>query len=351
MAPTAILDSHIHLWPDSMSNEDGHAWMTPGMPLAKQHVLSDYCKASRQDDASISLDESVVEGVVYVETDVRYENPSGDMTTWSKGPLDEIRFLQSIVEGKYGDRDSDKLKGIVAWAPMDQPPAVLEEWLNVAEKTAGTKTWARVRGFRFLLQFIHDKAKFENLVHSKDFIRNLRILGERGFAFDVGVDQRSGGTWQLEEVCKAMKTAHEGVSKEQKVTFMVNHLCKPDFEAKEEGFNRWKMAIEIMSSLDNTYMKLSGAFSELPDGLTTTDSIVTKMKPWIQHILQCFGAKRVMFGSDWPVCNLRGPKGEQSWISWRDAVKAILDDEDLALGEEAELWIWKKTAQEAYRLY
>ena len=49
MAPRKIIDSHIHLWPQSASNESGHSWMTPGMPLAKQHVLSDYYQAAQQD--------------------------------------------------------------------------------------------------------------------------------------------------------------------------------------------------------------------------------------------------------------------------------------------------------------
>lgn len=350
MAPIPVLDSHIHLWPESMSDEEGHSWMTPGMPLAKQHVLSDYYKASQQVDTSSSRKETVVEGIVYVETDVRYETPSGDLTTWAKGPLDEIKFLRSIVEGEYGERDSEMLKGIVAWAPMDQQPSVLTEWLDVAEKTAGPKTWARVKGFRFLLQFILDQAKVEKLVRSQDFIQNLRILGERGFSFDVGVDQRSGGSWQLEAISKAMKAAHEGVNNELKVTFIINHVCKPDFETGEESFNRWKSAVEEMSALDKTYMKLSGAFSELPDGVTTTDAIATKIKPWVQHVLKYFGSHRVMFGSDWPVCNVRGPKGEQSWVAWKDVVKTVLDDEEYDLTEDGKERIWKDTAREAYRL-
>ncbi|KAK4503628.1 hypothetical protein PRZ48_004543 [Zasmidium cellare] len=341
MAPISIIDSHIHLWPESMSNEQGHAWMTPGMPLAKQHILSDYYQASQQANTK-------VEGVIYVESDVRYEPPSGDLSTWAKGPLDEIKFLRSIVEGEYGERDSEMLKGIVAWAPLDQPPSVLKEWLDIAEKTAGPKTWARVKGFRFLLQFILDQTKFEALVSSQDFIQNLRILGERGFSFDVGVDQRCGGSWQLEAVVKAMKAAHEGVDGEKKVTFVINHLCKPDFEANEESFNRWKNAVGDMAGLDKTYMKLSGAFSELPEGLTTTDSIAAKMKPWIQHVLKAFGPKRVMFGSDWPVCNLRGPKGEESWVAWTDVIKTVLDDEEYGLTQEEKDRIWKGTAREAY---
>jgi len=78
-----IIDSHIHLWPKETANEEGHAWMTPGMPLAKPQMLDDYCKVSSKD----------VKGVIYVETDVRYD-AGGDVAEWAKGPLDEIGFLR-----------------------------------------------------------------------------------------------------------------------------------------------------------------------------------------------------------------------------------------------------------------
>lgn len=82
---TTIIDSHVHLWPQETANEEGHVWMTPGMPLAKPHLIEDYCKVS----------DSSVKGIVYVETDVRYESPwNSDVATWAKGPLDEIDFLR-----------------------------------------------------------------------------------------------------------------------------------------------------------------------------------------------------------------------------------------------------------------
>ena len=52
---------------------------------------------------------------------------SGVLATWAKGPLDEILFLRSIVEGKYGEQDSKLLLGLVPWAPIDQPTAVFDE--------------------------------------------------------------------------------------------------------------------------------------------------------------------------------------------------------------------------------
>lgn len=62
-------------------------------------------------------------------------------------------------------------------------------------------------------------------------------------------------------------------------------------------------------------MKLSGAFSELPplpsptpetseeDVITST---VERLRVWTDVIFDNFGPRRVMFGSDWPVCNTNG---------------------------------------------
>lgn len=348
MDPLSIIDSHIHLWPGHMSNEEGHAWMTPAMPLAKEHILSHYYAASKQDQTTER--EYVVEGVVYVETDVRYSCPSEDLKTWAKGPLDEIRFLRDIVEGNYGERESRTLLAIVAWAPMDQPTETLEEWLRLAEETAGPKTWKRVKGFRFLLQAITDEKKFRSLVSSEAFISNLKLLGKRGFAFDVGVDQHSGGIWQLELVSRAMTTAHVDVPEEEKVTFILNHLCKPDFVPNGPEFDRWSEIVEHMSALPKTYMKLSGAFSELPQGLSDAAAIATHVRPWVEHVFRSFGPKRVMFGSDWPVCNVRGPAKEESWVAWKDVVTLLVEHNNLRLNDEHKALIWKGTAIKAYNL-
>jgi L-rhamnono-1,4-lactonase len=330
-----------------MANDDGHAWMTPGMPLAKQHLLSDYYRASGQNDGP---DEDCIEGIVYVETDVKYEKPSGDISIWAKGPLDEIKFLRAIVEGEYGVRDSAKLLGIVAWAPMDQLPSVLEQWLDLAERTAGPQTWKRLKGFRFLLQFISDQNDFEGLVFGSNFQQNLKILGRRGLSFDIGVDQNSGGTWQLEAISKAMELAHDNVPKEDQVTFILNHFCKPDFASDDEPFYRWRAAIETMSTLSKTYMKLSGAFSELPAALQGIANIASHMKPWCQHVFQVFGPHRIMVGSDWPVCNLKGPRGDSSRVAWKEVVDQILEDLKEDLSADDRDCVWSKTAVEAYRL-
>ncbi len=322
--------------------------MTPGNPLAKPHLLEHYLKASYQNENDESDVE--VEGVIYVETDVRYDDPrsGADVATWAKGPLDEISFLRSIVNGAYGERESKMLLGVVPWAPMDQPPSVLREYLRLAEERAGEKCWKRVKGFRFLLQFFTDQESFEKLVLGDDFIGNLKELGNRNFSFDVGVDQRSGGSWQLELVAKAMEKAHEGVDEDKKIVSIVNHLCKPAFDEPGAAFERWCSAITAMSRLSKTYMKLSGAFSELPERLSNVQEIAGALGPWLMHLFENFGAKRIMFGSDWPVCNVQGPRGEDSWTVWKDIAMSWSADSRYALSLDDVDWLWYETARGAY---
>ncbi|KAI6899808.1 hypothetical protein KC318_g14463 [Hortaea werneckii] len=349
MSPPKIIDSHIHLWPQETSNEQGHAWMAPGMPLAKPHLLKNYQKASKHPGGQ--EEDTDVQGVVYIETDVRYDSPeSGDLATWAKGPLDEILFLRSIVEGKYGEQDSKMLLGLVPWAPIDQLTSVFDEYLTLAKDMAGPVAWPRIKGFRYLLQAMTDPPTFEKVVFGDHFIANLKLLGKRGLSFDIGVDQRSGGTWQLQAVAEAMEMAHDGVPKNEKVTFVINHLCKPEFSIESESFQQWRVAVERLAKLSRTYMKLSGAFSELPEGLTSSEQISVRSKPWVAHVLSVFSPQRVMFGSDWPVCNVNGPAAEASWPIWKEVVQLLLNDAELSLSESDIQSIWSGTAVEAYRL-
>lgn len=54
-----------------------------------------------------------------------------------------------------------------------------------------------------------------------------------------------------------------------------------------------------------------------------------------------------MFGSDWPVCNVGGPKGEEgNWGFWRDVVRAVV--EERGMSEEEGEGVWWRTGGRAY---
>lgn len=351
MAPYKVIDSHIHLWPESASSASptGHSWMTPGMPLAKPHLLPNYLSAIQP----FHPDRDGLEGVVYVETDRAYTSPpslqESEFETWATGPLDEIKFIRSLVAADLGPEGPHLLRGVVLWAPMQLSTRVLRKYLRVAEGLAGPEAWKRVKGFRFLLQGVTDRAAFERLVLSEAFLGNLRLLGEKDFVFDIGVSQLSGGSWQLELIAEALEKATQWG---KRVKIVLNHLCKPDFASSQgEEFERWSKAVARMAQKPETYMKLSGAFSELSaEQKRDTDGIVQTLLPWVRHILQSFGPGRVMFGSDWPVCNVGGPAGEQSWGRWKMVVMTLLDSEELALSWKDKVMVLTDTARKAYSL-
>jgi predicted TIM-barrel fold metal-dependent hydrolase len=97
---------------------------------------------------------------------------------------------------------------------------------------------------------------------------------------------------------------------------------------------------------ENVFMKLSGAFNEFSTSSPTPSSIeemVIALKPYLDVVFENFKG-RVMFGSDWPVCNVGGPKGEQgNWTFWREVVEAVLQGRGLS-DESGSIW-WRAGAR------
>ncbi|KAI1806071.1 hypothetical protein F4811DRAFT_512724 [Daldinia bambusicola] len=232
----------------------------------------------------------------------------------------------------------------------------MERYLELAEREAGA-SWPKVRGFRYLLQ---DKPHGTML--QDGFIESLKLLGRRGFVFDLGVDQHNRGRTQLEEVVEMIDRAHDGVPEDQRVTFIINHLCKPDLSVynvqTSPSFIAWRTAIFTLSKCSRTYMKLSGCFSEMPAPLRrrSPEDIFDALGPWLSVVLAAFGARRIMFASDWPVCTLGlgdendrdggGGGGGTPWHKWKKVVDrlcwmASFDDEE-------KRDIWGGTALRAY---
>ncbi|KAK3945884.1 putative amidohydrolase family protein [Diplogelasinospora grovesii] len=333
-----IIDSHIHVYPEAELNT--LAWYTEDSLIGGRRSVEEFKSAS----ASAS---SQVQGFVFLEADRKNDSSQ----SWT-GPLAEIAWLRRIATGQpregegHTAEDAKLCLGIIPWAPMNLGAAKLEEYLAQAEKEAGPETWKKVKGFRYLLQ---DKPNGTAL--SDDFIDGLRLLGKKGFVFDVGIDQHRRGRVQLEEVVEMIDRAHDGVPEEEKVVFILNHLCKPDLTVvnhlSDTGFNAWRTAMFTLSKCKQTYMKLSGCFAEMPDSLKVrpAEDIFMALFPWLAIVLASFGSSRIMFASDWPVCTV-GVDG--AWEKWKKVVErtcymATISDEDQKM-------LWAGTARKAYRL-
>jgi L-rhamnono-1,4-lactonase len=58
-----------------------------------------------------------------------------------------------------------------------------------------------------------------------DFIEGLKWLGRQGLTFDLGVDARQGGIWQLEEAVEMMRSVYKGVDEKDRVTIVISKWC------------------------------------------------------------------------------------------------------------------------------
>ena len=72
--------------------------------------------------------------------------------------------------------------------------------------------------------------------------------------------------------------------------------------------------MNAVAAAPRVFCKLSGLVTEAPSD--TPDHV---FQPFVDHLLRCFGPGRLMWGSDWPVVNLRCDYGE-----WHDRAHRLI---------------------------
>ncbi|KIW94256.1 uncharacterized protein Z519_05572 [Cladophialophora bantiana CBS 173.52] len=352
-----VIDSHIHLY--AASHIPSLNWardLAKSHRLNRQYSLDEY-RAATQDHSE------ELRGFVFLETDRKSGLPD---TQWQDA-LAEVDFLVRIARGNpregegHQPEDAKLVLGIVPWAPVQAGKEGLANYVRQVQERAD-KEWPLIKGFRYLVQ---DKPA--GVMLEEEFISGLQWLGTHGLTFDLGVDARSGGMYQLQEACTMMERLYtDAGGSGNALKIVINHFCKPNLRlsaaqespASGDGlgshpdFMRWKECIEQMARHQSTYMKLSGLFSELPeqDEADPTDvaALVARTKPWVDVVFRAFRPSRIMFGSDWPVCNVGGPGIAKSWSHWHALVEAILTSQNLTPDERAQ--IWSGTAIKAYSI-
>lgn len=124
-------------------------------------------------------------------------------------------------------------------------------------------------------------------------------------------------------------------------------MAKPDMCTGAAAVEEWRKGLAALAAHPNVVIKLSGAFSEIDhtalrrganctgggdDGDETLEErIVQQVLPWAAAVVELFGPERVMWGSDWPVCNLGYGKlvgrenQEGAWRVWARASVRLMD--------------------------
>jgi predicted TIM-barrel fold metal-dependent hydrolase len=114
----------------------------------------------------------------------------------------------------------------------------------------------------------------------------LSAVAEAGLVYDLVVKPHQ------------LKAAAEAAARLPELTFVLDHLGKPPIASG--ALAPWAEEIRRLAALPNTRCKLSGLVTEADWGSWTTQDL----KPYADTVLDAFGPDRLMFGSDWPVCQL-----------------------------------------------
>jgi len=263
-----------------------YRWLA-GLPgLNREFLPEDYSNATKN---------SEVAKIVFVE--------AGCAASQNVGEVDWICELASR---------EPRLKGIVAHARLEFGARVNPELTALAKKSL-------VKGVRRNLQGEGDP----NFCLQPDFIRGVHLLPQFGFTFDLCL-----GHQQLSAVTELVRRCPE-------VDFVLDHCAKPAI--RDRQLDPWRQQLRELSESPNVLCKLSGLVTEANPMRCRAE----ELQPYVRHALDCFGFDRVLFGSDWPVCQLA-----TSFASWLAALKTILANET-----EANLTrLFRTNAEKIYRV-
>ncbi|WP_066367323.1 amidohydrolase family protein [Herbidospora mongoliensis] len=280
-----IIDAHHHLWDLSARPQD---WLeTPHLrPIFRDFSPSDYAATS----AEAGIDRSVLVQVLADAQETR-------------------EFLALAAR-------SDTIGAVVGWADLTRPDLPGE--LDALRASPGGEF---LRSIRHLVQAEPDP----DWLRRKDVRRGLRHVGAAGLTYDLLVAPHQ------------LSAAIETVRALPGVNFVLDHLGKPPISAGRSQL--WAALLTRLAAEPNVTAKLSGIITEAD--WNTWDAAV--LGPYVDVALEAFGPRRLMFGSDWPVCLLAG-----TLPVWTETVKTLLKGAGLPAAEQAE--IFSGTATRVYRI-
>ena len=271
-----MLDTHHHLW---SYNTDDYPWIPANTPLAQNQLLAE------------------------LEEVTSAAGVTGTIAVQARQIIEESTSLLKIAD------QSDLIRGIVGWLPL-----VSE---NVEEDLEHFSDHPKFVGIRHVLQDEPDEYFLRN-----DFHRGLSKLPTHDLRYDILLYQHQ------------IPVATKLVDRQPELGMIIDHIAKPKAQnGRIEA--EWRSGMKELAKRENILgVKFSGLATEFSDEDEVDPSTI---RAYFEETLEIFGAERVMFGTDWPVCLLR----LASYQEWSDTVIGLTsslsaDEKDLILHKNGE---------------
>jgi len=219
-------------------------------------------------------------------------------------------FEETLCLLELADQNSF-IAGVVGWVDLQGE--------ETAQQLDALTTRSKLKGVRHLVE----SEPADDWLTQASVVRGLRELGARGLTYDLLVHPRH------------LKYATQVVAQCLDTRFVVDHMAKPPIKTGE--ISEWARELKPLAAFPNVSCKLSGLVTEA----NWSNWRVEDLKPYVETALEYFGADRIMFGSDWPVCLLAA-----TYERVLDAIQKLLAH----LNEDERRRIFSDNAVEFYRL-
>jgi L-fuconolactonase len=271
-----VVDAHQHFW---RHGERAHAW-----PAAATAALSrDFTPA----ELRAAMGEAEVDGTILVQ---------------SLNDAEETEaFLDLAGETTW-------ILGVVGWAALDEPRRLADRLAALRRRSH------KLIGLRHLVNFEPDP----RWLLRPEVREGLDVLAASGLAFEVVPTDPA-----------RFEAALEAAASRPAMPVVIDHLARPPAEAT--GWQPWAALIERAAALPNTRIKLSVGLDLALGWRWSPDAL----RPYVEHVLRCFGPRRVLAASNWPVSLLAGGYASL-WAGYRALLAHLPPAErDAVLGGNA----------------
>jgi L-fuconolactonase len=266
------IDSHQHFWKFDPARD---AWISEDMKIIQRDFFPE--------DLKTILSENKIEGCVSVQADQSET---------------ETNLLLSHAN------ENDFIKGVVGWVDLRSS--------DLLKRLEYFSQFQKLKGFRHIVQ-----AEPIGFLRGEQFSKGINALKDFNFTYDILIYPH-----QLEDT-------HWLVNEYPNQKFVLDHLAKPAIKRNE--IKEWSESIKKLSLCSNVWCKLSGMVTEADWKSWNKKDFA----PYLEVVINSFGANRVMYGSDWPVCLVAARYEEQLGIV-ESFIESFSDTEkQLIMGENA----------------
>lgn len=235
------IDAHQHFWKYDPVRD---AWINNSMQVIQKDFLPN--------DLFPILKANNIQGCIAVQADESEE---------------ETNFLLRLAD------ENDFIKGVVGWLDFFDN--------DFDEKVAFYSQNRRFKGLRHILQ-----GKAKGFFLQDKFKQSLGKLERYNLTYDCLVFEN-----QLPELIELVKHFPNQ-------RFVLDHIGKPKISLGLD--ENWVANIKQLSQFENVYCKISGMVTETENWNWT----ISDFNSFMEVVANAFGVDRILYGSDWPVCNL-----------------------------------------------